>query len=132
MPLYDKGRQKFLEGAIPWLTATIKAIIVDVDDYVVNLATHEFLSDIPSIARVATSPALTAKTSVAGIAGCGNITFPSVSGDTSEAMAVFMDTGVAATSPLIQFVTTGTGLPVYPSGGNIVVVVNPVTGLFKL
>jgi hypothetical protein len=131
MPLYDKGRQKFAEGAIPWLSATIKAVIVDTDDYVVNLATHEFLSDIPAVARVATSPALTAKTTTNGVCGCGNITFPSVSGDQSEAMAVFLDTGVPTTSPLIQYVNAGTGLPIFPSGNNVVVIVGP-SGLFKL
>jgi hypothetical protein len=132
MPLYDKGRQKFAEGAIPWLSATIKAIIIDVDDYVVNLATHEWLSDIPAAARISTSAALSAKTTTNGVCGCGNITFSSVSGDPSEAMVVFMDTGTPTTSPLIQYTTAATGLPVYPSGGNVVVVVPPTTGLFKL
>jgi len=132
MPLYDKGRQRFAEGAIAWLTDTIKAVIVDTDDYTVNLATHQFLSDIPTGARVATSPALASKTTTNGVCGCANIVFSTVSGDPSEAMAVYKDTGAEATSPLIQFITVATGLPVYPSGGNVVVVVPPSTGLFKL
>ena len=53
--LYDKGRQGFLEGSIDWDTDTIKVVLIDTADYTVNLATHQYLSDIPAAARVATS-----------------------------------------------------------------------------
>ena len=131
--VYDKGRQKFLEGSIAWLTDTITAVIVDINDYVVNLASHEFLSDVPVGARVATSPALTAKTTTAGVADCADITFTAVSGDVAEGMVVIKDTGNAATSPLIAYLDTATGLPVYPTGGDVVVVVDAGPNkLFKL
>jgi hypothetical protein len=31
--LYDKARQKFLEGGIAWGSDTIKAVLVDLNDY---------------------------------------------------------------------------------------------------
>jgi hypothetical protein len=133
MPLYDKGRQKFLEGGIAWLTDTVKAMIVDADDYTVDLTNHEFLSDVPAIGRVSISPALTGKSSIAGVAGCTNPTFASVTGDVCEACIVFKDTGVASTSPLILYISSATGLPIIPNGGNVVLVVDSGPNrLFKL
>jgi hypothetical protein len=61
--LYAKGRQKFLEGEIHWLSDTIKAQMIDTADYTVNLDTHESLSDIPSAARVGAPQTLSGKTS---------------------------------------------------------------------
>jgi hypothetical protein len=118
--LYDKGRQKFLEGGIAILTDTIKAVLVDVADYTVNLATHEFLSDIPLAGRVAISPALGTKTSTAGVFNAASTTWPAVTGDQSEAVVFFKDTGVVGTSPLIAYVdSASSGLPVTPNGGDI-------------
>jgi hypothetical protein len=51
--LYDKGREGFLDGSIDWDRDVIKAVLIDAADYTVNLATHQFLSDIPAAARVA-------------------------------------------------------------------------------
>jgi hypothetical protein len=119
--LYDLGRQKFLEGAIAYLTDTIKVVLVDNALYTVNLVTHEFLSDIAVGARVATSPALSSKTSTAGVADAADATFSLVTGAQSEALVIYKDTGSAATSPLIAYIDTATGLPVTPNGGDITV-----------
>ena len=117
--LYDKGRQKFLEGAIAWLTDNIKCILVDAADYSVNLGSHEFLSDVPGAAIVATSANLGGKTSTAGVADANDITFTAVTGDMSEALIIYKDTGVAGTSPLIAYIDTATGLPFTPIVGDI-------------
>lgn len=119
--LYDKGRQKFLEGSIAWLTDDIKCVLVDLADYTQDLVNDEFLSDIAAVGRVATSPNLTAKSSLAGVADAADITFTAVSGDQSEALVIYKDTGLATTSPLIAFIDTATGLPVTPSGADIAV-----------
>jgi hypothetical protein len=43
-----------------------------------------------------------------------------------------VDTGTAATSPLVAYIDTGvTGLPVTPNGGNITVTWN-ASGIFQL
>lgn len=117
---YDKGLEKFLRGEIAFHSADIKAVLVDVADYTVNLATHEFLSDIPSAARVAISPNMTGKTTGAGVADADPYAFPSVTGDPCEAVVYFKDTGTATTSPLISYHDSATsGLPVTPNGGDI-------------
>lgn len=117
--IYDLGRQKFLEGSIAWLTDNIKVALVDSAVYTVDPATDEFLSDIPSV--VATSTNLTGKTTVGGVADAADVTLTGVSGAESEALVIYKDTGVAATSPLIAYIDTATGLPVTPDGGDITI-----------
>lgn len=120
--LYTKYREKALQGQINWLADNIKVALVDSADYVVNTATHEFLSDIPSAGRVAISANLTGKTATGGVADANDVTFPSVSGDVSEALVIFKDTGTDTTSPLIAYIDTATGLAVTPNGGDITVI----------
>jgi hypothetical protein len=117
--LYDNGRESFLKGEISWNGDNIKVVLVDAADYVVNLATHQFLSDIPAGARVATSGNLTSKTTAAGVADAADVTFTAVSGDISEALVIYQDTGVEGTSRLIAYIDSATGRPVTPNGGDI-------------
>jgi hypothetical protein len=117
--LYDKGREGFLAGAIDWNTDVIKAVLIDAADYTVDLANHQFLSDIPLAARVATSAALTGKMLANGVADANDLTFPAVSGDPTEALVIYQDTDTAGTSRLIAYIDTATGLPVTPNGGDI-------------
>lgn len=131
--LYDKGRQAFLEGGIAWLTDTIKAVLVDSAAYTANTATHQYLSDIAAGARIATSAALTGKTSVNGVADANDAVFTAVTGVQSEYVVLYKDTGTATTSALILFMDTLTGLPVTPNGGDITVVfANDANKIFKL
>jgi len=117
--LYDNGREGFLDGTIDWDNDDIRAILIDTDDYTVNLATHDNLDDIPADARVAVSGALTGKSVTNGIADADNITWSSVTGDECEAVVLYKHTGVESTSRLIAYIDSATGLPVTPNGGNI-------------
>jgi hypothetical protein len=119
--LYDLGREKFLKGEISWSDDNIKVLLVDTDDYTVNLATHEFLSDIAAGARVATSGNLGSKTTTAGVANAASATFSSVTGDQCEALVIYKDTGLVTTSPLIAYIDSATGLPITPNGGDILI-----------
>lgn len=131
--LYDKGRQRFLEGQFNWLTDTIKCLMVDTAAYTANLAVHEFLSDIGSSARITTPVTLTSKASTGGAADAADVTFTSVSGPSIEAIILYRDTGTEATSPLIAYIDTATGLPITPNGGDIIVTWdNGTNKIFKL
>jgi hypothetical protein len=133
--LYDKGRQAFLEGSIAWLTDNIKAALVNIQGghYTVNLAADQFLSAISAGDRVAISANLTTKTSAAGVADADDVTWAAVVGAQCGAIVLFKDTGVPATSPLIAYIDTDTGLPVTPSGGDIIQVWdNAANKIFKL
>lgn len=120
--LYAKGRQKFLEGDIPILTDNIKAILVDTGAYTVDLALHDFLNDIPTAARIATSANLTSKDTTDGVFDAADVTFSSVTGNSVEAIVLYDDTpATEATKELICYIDTATGLPVTPNGGDITV-----------
>ena len=119
--LFDKGRQRFLEAQVNWLTDTVKAVMVDTGAYTPNFTTHEFLSDIPTSARITSSVTLTGKTTDGGAADAEDVTFTSVSGNTIEAIAIYKDTGTEATSPLLVYLDTATGLPITPNGGDIII-----------
>ena len=129
--LYPSFKQLLLGGDIDLANDDIKVVLVDLADYTYSSA-HDFLDDVAAGARVATSSNLASKTITSGTFDSGNPSFTSVTGDPSEALIVYKDTGIASTSPLIAFYDTGvTGLPVTPNGGNIDVTVN-ASGWFAL
>ncbi len=131
--LYDKGRQRFLEGQFNWLTDTIKCLMVDTAAYTVNLSIHEFLSDVGASSRITTPVTLTSKATTGGAADAADVTFTSVSGPSIEAIIIYRDTGTEATSPLIAYIDTATGLPITPNGGDIIVTWdNGTNKIFKL
>lgn len=119
--LYPQARRGFLEGQIFWLTANIKAVLVDTGLYAPNFATDTYLGDIPPAALVATSPNFTGKTSTDGVADANDLVFVTVVGPTIEALVIYMDMGVPAVSPLIAFLDTVLGLPVTPTGFDVFV-----------
>ena len=119
--LFDHARQRFLEAQINWMTDTIKVILVDTGAYSVNTQSHQYLSDISSSARIAGPVTLTSKATTGGAANAADVTFTSVSGPSIEAIVIYSDTGSEATSPLIAYIDTATGLPITPNGGDIIV-----------
>ncbi len=131
--IYDKYKEALLSRLVntDLLTEDVKAVLVDLADYTFSQA-HDFLDDVPAGARVATSPNLTTKTVANGVFDCDNWTWTAVTGDQSEAVIVYVDTGAAATSRLVTFIDTSvTNLPVTPNGGNITFQVD-AAGVFKL
>jgi len=117
--LYGKGRQKFLEGAIAWVTDDIKISFVDSGVYTLSIDVDEFYDDIAS--TIADSGNLTGKTSTLGVADATDETIGSVSGNEFEYIVIWKDTGTPSTSPLIACIDTATGLPCTPNGGDIIV-----------
>lgn len=131
--LFDNSRQMFLEAQVNWMTDTMKCILVDTGAYTVQTATHKYLSDIATSARVAGPVTLTAKSTAGGAADAADCTFTSVSGASIEAIVIYKDTGSEATSPLIAWIDTATGLPITPNGGDIIVTWdNGVNKIFRV
>jgi hypothetical protein len=118
--LYDKGRQALSDGvSINWVTDTIRAVLVNVT-YPTDTVNHANLSDVSVGARIATSPPLTNKTNVAGVFDADDTLFSLVpAGPAGVAVILYKDTGVEATSKLIAYVDSASGLPVTPSGVDI-------------
>ena len=103
------------------LVDDIKVVLVDSADYTLNLATHDFLDDIPAGARVATSGNLANKTTTLGVFDADDITIAGVTGDQFEYIIIYRDTGTAGTSQLIACIDTATGIPCTPNGGDITI-----------
>lgn len=118
---YLLGRQAFAQGLIAWQSDNIKINLLT-SAYTPNFTTDQFLAIIPGGAIVATSSNLASKTSTLGTLNAANVTFSSVaSGSTVTRIALYKDTGSAATSPLLFAFDSYTNLPVVTNGGDIIV-----------
>lgn len=129
--LYGLGRAAFLVAGINMATHNIKCLLVDTADYTVSIDTHDFHNDVPGAGIVATSANLASKTTTLGTFDAADVVLSAVSGDQSEAIIVYRDSGVSSTSELIAYIDTGTGLPVTPNGGDITIQWN-ASGIFTL
>ena len=114
--LYPKGKEKTLAAQINFLTDTIKCVLVP-DSYVFSAA-HEFLSDLGATVGVAQT--LANKTIADGVFDADDVLFSAMApGSNLKAAILYKDTGVAGTSPLIDFIDAVTGLPMATNGGDV-------------
>ena len=131
--IYPLYKEKIISGGsnVDLSGGNVKAVLVDLADYTYSAA-HDFLDDIAVGGRVATSGNLASKTVTNGVFDAADFSFTSVTGDPCEALVLYVDSGSAATSPLVAYYDTGvTGLPVTPNGGDINITVN-ASGFFAL
>jgi hypothetical protein len=96
---------------------------------VVKLSRDEFLSDVPSGARLATAT-LSGKTSALGVAGASDATFTPATGNTVHGMILYKDTGSESTSPLIAWIDQVTGFPLSTNGSTVLI--QMPTGAYKI
>lgn len=131
--LYPKFKEGLLTSASNYdiEAGNVKCVLIDLADYTYSSA-HDFLDDVIAGARVATSANLGSKTITNGLFDAADTSFAAATGDVSEAIILYVDTGSAATSPLIAYFDTSiTGIPVTPNGGDINLAFN-ASGIFQL
>lgn len=115
-------------------TTGVFCCLVDTATYTYSDA-HEFYSSLAGI--VGTPREITVKTITdtanGGVFDGNDVTFPTVTGVTAEAIVFYrQNAGANTTWPLIAYVDTGvTNLPVTPNGGNIDLLFN-ASGIFAL
>ena len=110
--IYPKAKEAMLAGGLNLLAGTVKAQLVDLASYTYNAA-HQFLSDLPAGARVGAAVTLTTKSITNGVFDAADATWSGLSAAPSiEAIAIYVDTGAEATSPLVYLIDTATGLPI--------------------
>lgn len=121
--LFAKAKESFISQnpSIDMDTDDIKVVGVDHADDTPVPATDQFLSDILAAARVMTTANLSSKTVTGGVFDAADETTSGVTGDVFESLVIYKDTTVEATSPLIAFIDTGTGLPFTPNGGSVTI-----------
>lgn len=123
--LYPKGKKAMMSALVDLLGANVRAILVDAADYAYDDA-HEFLTDVPSGARISTSANLSGK-AISALAkfDSDDVVFAGVTGDELEIIILYIHTGTEGTSRLILFQDTGiTGMPLTPDGNNVQVTVD--------
>ena len=119
--LYGKGKEKLLTAAINLSSDTIKVALLT-SAYSPNLSTDEFHSAI-SAYIVGTPQTLGSKTITLGVFDAADITFAAVTaGSTVSRLAIYKDTGLSASSPLLALIDVITGFPLATNGGDIQVV----------
>lgn len=127
--LYPKFKESALQAGVNMSSGTVKVALVDTGAYTYS-ASHQFLSSLTGV--VGTVQTLGSKTFTNGVFDAADAAFPTVTGNSVEALVLYVDTGNASTSPLIAYIDTGvTGLPVTPNGGDINVNWN-ASGIFAL
>ena len=109
--LFDKARQRFLEGQFNWLNDTIKVYLVTSTGYTVDVANHNHISDVAPQSRVAGPVTLTNKSTNNGAADADDCTFTAVSSAyTINAIIIYKEDSTENSSPLICYIDTATGL----------------------
>jgi len=130
--LYPKWKEQLLQFTTNnnLSSGTVKVALVDTGVYTYNSA-DQFYSTLSS-AVVGTPQTLGSKTFTNGVFDGADATFTSVTGNSVEALVLYVDTGTASTSPLVAYIDTSvTGLPVTPNGGDITITWN-ASGIFAL
>lgn len=113
---------------------TIKGMFVDHTDDTPAVDTDDAIDDILSAARVpaeASTPTLGARTTSGtskAVIDAPDLLFTALGGDQVESFILYKDTGTEATSPLLCFWDTATGLPLTPNNGDVTVVFAVVSG----
>jgi hypothetical protein len=129
--IYPLYKQALLDASsnVDINDGTVKVALVDTGVYTYSAA-HEFLTSLTGVVGTAQTIANTTVTN--GVFDGDDVTYTAVTGNTVEALVIYIDTGSSATSRLVAYIDTGvTGLPVTPNGGNIDVTWN-ASGIFAL
>ena len=129
--LYPKFKEGILQSAANtnMSSGTVKVALVDTGTYTYSAA-HQFYSSVSGV--VGTPQTIGTKTFTNGLFDGADVTFTAVTGNSAEALIIYIDTGSAATSPLIAYLDTGiTNMPVSPNGGDISITWN-ASGIFQL
>ncbi len=129
--IYPKYKEALLDAAanVDLNDGTVKVALVDTGTYTYNAA-HDFYNDLSGV--VGTPQTIANTTVTNGTFDGDDVTFTTVTGNSVEALVIYIDTGDAATSRLVAYIDTSvTGLPVQPNGGDITISWN-ASGIFSL
>lgn len=129
--IYPLYKQALIDGdtLVDLNDLTVKVALVDTGTYTYSAA-HQYLTSLTGV--VGTAQTIAATTVTNGLFDGDDVTYTAVTGNSVEALVIYIDTGVAGTSRLVAYIDTGvTGLPVTPNGGNIAVNWNS-SGIFQL
>ena len=118
--IYPTFKAGILQGTWNLSSAVVRAVLIDTGTYTYSTA-HDFYNDLSGVVG-SESAAMDGKTFTGGTFDANNVTFSAVTGNTVEAIVLFVDTGNVTTDALIAYIdSASSGLPVTPNGGDITV-----------
>jgi len=124
--IYDAALDAAWQGDLALDTADVKMLLLT-DDYTASQTADAYVSSITTAARVATTAVLTSKSFTNAVFDAADPGLSALTGNTVDAIAVFVDTGSDATSRLLSYHTV---TPAYvPSGADVVISI-PTTGIW--
>ena len=119
--IYPIAKKALLDADIDLSADTIK-IVLCTSSYTYS-SSHDFLNDVTAGYRVATSAALSSKTTTGGAFDAADVTYTALTGSTVTSWILFRDTGTESTSNLIAYFDTVSGggaLSYTPNGSNFI------------
>lgn len=131
---YDLWLQALLAGTYNLSSASVKLMLVrtGVGHYVPNFTTDQFVNIVAGGDQIAISSALASKSITDGVFDAADTIFTAVpAGPAAGALVLFIDTGSQASSPLIYYLDSYSGLPVTPTGADINVAFSGL-GIFEV
>jgi hypothetical protein len=108
--IYGKAKQAMLSGDIDLGSTNLKVAFIKTTLYTPSQNTHEFLSDIPTAAKVYKSSALQNVSNTLGVLDADDINI-TYNGSAFEAIVLYQYGTSDSDSRLIAFVDTSEGLP---------------------
>lgn len=130
--IYPIAKKALLDADIDLSADTIK-IVLCTSSYTYSTA-HDFLNDVTAGYRVATSAALSSKTTTGGAFDAADVTFASLTGSTVTSWILYRDTGIESTSNLIAYFDTvsGGGALSYTPNGSSFTLQFGASGIFTI
>lgn len=128
--VYEKAGEAFLTRKMDWVEDEARLLLVT-KDYRCDAKRHEFLSDIPQVARVAISNPLPGKIAKGFTCTAGTALIERIIGPDCNAVVLFHCGKNESTSRLIAYIDEATFLPHKPNGGDLEVAWDE-RGIFNL
>lgn len=108
--IYKKAKEAMLNGQIDVDSTNLKILFVNTSNYSASQNTNQFLSDIPSNARVYTSSVLDNVSTNLGVLDADDIAIIH-DGSPFQAIILYQNGSTDQNSRLISFIDTSEGLP---------------------
>jgi len=132
--IYDKYKEALIsaDSNVSLATGSVQVSLVDTADTTFSSA-HEFYDDLVNSANgVIATANLDNVTVTNGVLDGDDVVFESLSGDSAEALLIWIDTGNTATDRLVAWMDTDVdGLPITPDSSNVTITWS-TSGIFKL
>lgn len=108
--IYGKAKQSLLNGEFNISSDSLKVLLVT-ESYVPNQNIDQFVSNISGSYIKQRTSSLTNVTNTLGVIDADNVLVSNYDGSAFKALVIYKDSGTDATSRLLAYIDTATGIP---------------------